>query len=136
VSCFENLLTKYCSLHYIKSFLIKRVVSSSRDQTTMLRTHTKTTRTAGIPTRPGPSYQLLVPRTQCYNWTKPDTLQFKWKNNHSRAIPLAAKYTRLLFFPIESAQHMMLFCGLGQKMTGCICLEVAIGRGGQPPLYK
>jgi len=35
-------------------------------------------------------------RTQCDNWTKPDTLQLKWKNHHRRAIPLAAKFT--LFF--------------------------------------
>jgi len=27
-------------------------------------------------------------RTQCYEWTKPDTLEFKWKNNHSREMPL------------------------------------------------
>jgi len=48
------------------------------------------------------SARFIVPtahakaRTQCCNWTKLNTLQFKWKNNHSRAISVAAKYT--LFF--------------------------------------
>jgi len=37
-------------------------------------------------------------RAQCYNWTKPDTLQFKWKTNHSRAMPVAAKCTLLFCF--------------------------------------
>jgi len=35
---------------------MKRVVSISGAETTMLRTQTMTTRTAGIPTRPGSSY--------------------------------------------------------------------------------
>jgi len=56
-----------------------------------------------------------VPRTQYYKWTKPDTLQFKWKNNHSRAIPLAAKYTLISVFTIESAQHVMLFLWIGSQ---------------------
>jgi len=43
----------------------------------MLRAQMTTTRTAGIPTRPGSLYPMLVPRTQCCKWTKPDTLQFK-----------------------------------------------------------
>jgi len=123
---------------------MKRVVSISPAETTMLRAQMMTTCTAGIPTRTDSSYcwrvwtcerfvpsrmakwavyykalvpvrtylstgrnntncwpqqyQLLVPRTQCYKWTKPDTLQFKWKNNHSRAIPLAAKYALLFWF--------------------------------------
>jgi len=47
-----------------------------------------------------------------YKWAKPDTQQFKWKNNHSGTIPLAAKYI-LFFFPIESAQHVMLFLWIG-----------------------
>jgi len=34
-------------------------------------------------------------------------LQFKWKNDQSRAIPLAAKY-KVCFFSIESARHVML----------------------------
>ena len=83
---------------YIKRFPIKRVVSISRDETTMLRALTTTTCTAGIPTRPGSLYPMLVPRTQCYKWTKPDTLQFRWKNDHSKAIPLAAKCTLNFFF--------------------------------------
>jgi len=62
VSVFEK-----SSVAYIKSFIIKRVVSISRDEATMLRIQTTTTRTVGIPTRPGSSYQLLVPRTECYN---------------------------------------------------------------------
>jgi len=48
----------------------------------------------------------VMTRTQCYNWTKPDTLQFKWKNSHSRAIPLVAKYT-------------LLFCFSNWKCTTC-----------------
>jgi len=68
-----------------------------------------TTRKAGILTRQSSSYQLLVPRTHCCKWTKPDTLQFKWTNNHGRAIPLAAKCTLLFCFSIESAQHGMFF---------------------------
>ena len=38
---------------YIKSFPIKRVVSVSRAETTMLRAQTTTTRTGGIPTSIG-----------------------------------------------------------------------------------
>jgi len=38
---------------YIKIFLLKRVISISRAETTMLRAQTTTTRTAGIPTQPG-----------------------------------------------------------------------------------
>jgi len=64
----------------------------------MLRAQTTINRTAGIPTRPGSLYSMLVPRTQCYKWTKPDTLQFKWKNNHSRAIHQAEKCTLCFFF--------------------------------------
>jgi len=30
-------------------------------------------------------------------------------------------------FPIECAQQVMLFYGLGNKMTECFCLEVATG---------
>jgi len=75
---------------------MKRVVSISRAETTVLRAETTTTRTAGIPTRPGSLYPMLGPGTQCYKWTKTDALQFKWKNDPSRAIPLGAKYT--LFF--------------------------------------
>jgi len=60
-------------------------------------------------------YQLLVTQTQCYKWTKPDALRFGWKNSHSRAIPLAAKYTVLFCFPIESAQHVMLFLWIGSQ---------------------
>ena len=77
---------------------MNRIVSVSRAETTMLKAQTTTIRTAGIPIRPGSLYPMLVPRTQCYKWAKPDTLQFKWKNDHSRAIPLGAKYTLFFFF--------------------------------------
>ena len=83
------------TIAYIKCLPIKRVVSISQAKTIMLRAQT-TTRTTGIPTQSGSLYPILVSWTQCNKWTKPDTLQFKWKNDHSRAIPLAAKYT--LFF--------------------------------------
>jgi len=43
----------------------------------MLRAQTTTIRTAGIPTRPGSLYKLLVPQTQYCKGTKPNTLQFK-----------------------------------------------------------
>jgi len=56
---------------------------------------------------------MLVPGTQCYKWTKPNALQFNWKNDHSRAIPLATKYTLIFVFPIESAQHVILFLWIG-----------------------
>jgi len=72
-------------------------------------------RSAGILTRPGSSCQLQVPRTQCYKWTKPDTPQLKWKNDHSRAIPLAANTHYFSVFPIESAQHVMLFSWIGSQ---------------------
>jgi len=39
---------------------------------------------------------------------------FKWTNNHSRAIPLAAKYTYFSVL-IESAQNMMLFLWIGSE---------------------
>jgi len=81
----------------------------------MLRAQTTTTRTAGIPTRPDSLYPMLEPRTQCHKWTKSDTLQFRWKNDHSRVIPLAEKYTPCFFFPIESAQHVMLFLKIGSQ---------------------
>jgi len=58
VSGFQNLFT----VAYIKNFPIKRVVSISRDEITMLRGQTTTSRSAGIPTRPGLSHQLLMPR--------------------------------------------------------------------------
>jgi len=53
-------------------------------------------------------------------------IHFKWKSDHSRAIPLAAKYTLCFFFPIESAQHVMLFLWIGSQ-NDSFCLEVAIG---------
>jgi len=62
---------KKSTVAYTKSFPIKRAVSISRAETTMLRAQTTTTRTAEIPTRPGSLYQLLVPQTQCQRWTKP-----------------------------------------------------------------
>ena len=96
MSDFQNLLKKYCSLH--QKFSHKKVISISRVETTMLRSQTTTTHTTGIPTRPSSLYPMLVPRTQCYKWTKPDTLQFKWKNDHRRAIPLVTKYPLFLFF--------------------------------------
>jgi len=74
-----------------------------------------TIRTAGVPTRPSSLYPMLVPRTQCYEWTKPHTLQFKWKNDHSRAIPLVAKYTPCFFFPFECAQHVMFFLWIASQ---------------------
>jgi len=58
---------------------------------------------------------MLVARTQSHKRTNPDTLQFKWKHDHNRAIPLAAKYTLCFFFPIESAQHVMLFSWIGSQ---------------------
>ena len=82
---------KKSTVAHIKSFPIKRVVSISRAKTTMLRAKTTISRTAGIPTLPGSLYLMLVPGTQCYKWTKPDAPQFKWKNDHSRAVRLAAK---------------------------------------------
>jgi len=81
----------------------------------MLRAETTATRTARIPTRPGSLYPMLVQGTQCYEWTKPNALQFKWKNDHSRAIPLAAKYTLFFVFPIESAQFVILFLWIGSQ---------------------
>jgi len=41
---------------------MKRDVSLSRAETTILRAHKTTTHTAGIPIRPGLSYQLLLPQ--------------------------------------------------------------------------
>jgi len=83
---------------YIKSFPIKRIVSISGAKTTMLRAQTTTNHTTGIPTRPCALYLMLVPRTPCYKWTKPDTLQFKSKNDHSMATHLAANYTLFICF--------------------------------------
>jgi len=54
VSDFQNLLKS--AVAYIKRLPIKRVVSISRAETTMLRAQTTTTRTAGIPTRPESLY--------------------------------------------------------------------------------
>jgi len=86
-----------------------------------------TTRTSEILTRPGLSYQLLVPRTRCYKWTKLDTLQFKWKTNHSRSMPLAAKvHTTFLFCRLRVHNMWCCFYGLGHKMTGCFCLDMVI----------
>ena len=95
VSDFQNYFKS--TVAYIKCLPLKRVVSISRVEITMLRAQTTTTHTA-IPTRPGSLYPMLVPGTKCYKWTKPDALQFKWKNDHSRAMPLAAKYTRFFYF--------------------------------------
>jgi len=121
VSGFENLLKKFYSLAYIKSFLIKRVVSISRDDVVVrmikLQDHfllTRRTEPVGVKqdlhsllasgksqshnvqprrnnnaenpnnnhlhSRTSHSTRFIVPaasamtRTQCYNWTKPDTL--------------------------------------------------------------
>jgi len=104
VSDFQNLLKKYCSLY--QKFSIKRVISISRAKTTMLRAQTTTTRTARIPFGPGSLYPMLVPGTQYYKWTKPGALQFKRKNDHSRAMPLAAKY-------------ILFFCFSDWKCTAC-----------------
>jgi len=54
-------------------------------------------------------------------------MQFKWKNVHSRAKPLAAKCRAYLFFRLKMHNMGCYFHGLGHKMTGCFCLEVAIG---------
>ena len=60
-------------------------------------------------------YQLLVPRAQCYKWTKPDTLQFKWKTNHSRAILWWQNTHFFSVFPIEGTQHVTLFSWTGSQ---------------------
>jgi len=126
VSDFQNLLKS--TVAYIKSFPIKRVVSVSRAETTMLRSQTTITPTAGIPTRPGSLlFLMLVPGAQCNKWTKPDALHFKLKNDHSRAIPLAAKYTLYFCFPDWKCTTCDVIFGLGHNMTGCFWLEVAIG---------
>jgi len=116
---------------------MKRVVSISRAETTMLRAQTTTTCTAGIPTRPGSLYPVLVPGTKCYKWTKPDALQFKRKNDHSRAISPGGKiHTIFLFFRLNVHNMWCYFYGLGHKMTGCffwkwlwVCSRVEHGSG-------
>jgi len=127
VSVFQNLWKS--TVAYIKSFSIKTVVSVSRAETTMLRGETTTTRTVGIPTRPSSLHQILVPRTQCCKWTMPDTLQFKWKNNHSRAVPVQAQYTIFLFFYRLKVHNMwsshnstvMLYLWM-KSQNGRVCL--------------
>jgi len=43
-------------------------------------------------------------------WTKPDTLQFKWKNDRSSQHGYTSGGKIHIFvFPIESAQHVTLF---------------------------
>jgi len=89
-------------------------------------------RTFGSPSRP--LWQSLVSKVQPglglggysldnitgYKWTKPDSLQFKCKNDHSRAIPLAAKHTLFLFW-LKVHNIRCYFYGLGHKMTGWFC---------------
>jgi len=93
-------------------------VSISRAETTMLRDQTTTTCTVrrnSHSTRFIVVYPMLVPGARCYKWTKPDALQFKWKNDHSKAIVLETKCTLFFVFPIESAQHVMLFLWIGSQ---------------------
>ena len=56
----------YKVLQLTSNVFHKSVVSISLAETTVLRAQTVTTRTAGIPTRPGSLYPTLVARTQCY----------------------------------------------------------------------
>jgi len=93
----------------------------------MLRAQTTTTRTKGISIGSGSLYPMLVPGTRCYKWTKPGALQFKWKNGHRRAIPWRQNTHYFFVFPIESAQHVMLFLWTGSQQDRVFCLEVAIG---------
>jgi len=81
VSGFQNLLKS--SVAYIKGFLIKRVVSISQDESTMLRTQTTTIRTAGIPTRPGSSYQLLVPRHELSVIIELSQIHYSWNRKRT-----------------------------------------------------
>jgi len=50
-----------------------------------------------------------------FKWTKPDTLQFKWKNSHSRAYLWWQNIHYFSVFQIESAQYVMLFLWIGSK---------------------
>jgi len=78
-----------------------------------------TTRTARIPTRPGSSYQLLVPQTQCYKLTKPDhyssngkiTLAELYRRQQNRHY-FSAFHALIL---IVNAQHVMLFLWIGSQ---------------------
>jgi len=81
----------------------------------MLRAQTTTTRTAGIPTRPGSLYPRLVPGTQCYKWTKSDTSNGKMTTAglYTSGGKIHTEY--FFVFPIESAQHVMLFLWIGSQ---------------------
>ena len=48
----------------------------------------------------------------------PDTLQFKWKNNHNRAIPLAAKYTLIFCFSNRRCTCDVIFMDWVTKWQG------------------
>jgi len=95
----------------------------------MLRAQPTTTRTEGIPTRPGSRCQLVVLRLELsviigqsqihYNSNGKITtveLYFWQQNTHYFSV-----------FLIESAQHVMLFLWIGSKNDRYFCLEVAIG---------
>jgi len=58
---------------------------------------------------------------------KPDVLQFKWKMT-TAGLYLWRQNTHYCFgFPIESAQHVMLFLWIGSQNGIYFRLEVAIG---------
>jgi len=125
MSDFQNLLTRYCCLHqkfaHKKSGLHQLSRNNNAESQKDGHSHSRNS------TRRGSMHPMLVPGTQCYEWTKPDALQLKWKNDHSTAIPLAAKHTLFLFFRWKVHNMWCYFYGLGHKLTGCVCLEAATG---------
>jgi len=61
-----------------------------------------------------------MPRTQCYKWAKPDTLQLQGYTSggkmHTAGLYLWRQNAHYVsFFPIESAQHVTLFLWIGSQ---------------------
>ena len=119
VSGFQILLKKCCSLHkkfpHEKSRLyqpsLSNNVESPNDDHSQSRISLWT--------------RFIVLTTSAMNsvlyckWTKPDILQSKRKNNHSRAIPLAAKYTLIFcFYNWKCATCDVIFMDWVKKWQG------------------
>jgi len=74
------------------------------------------------------STRFIAPNASTRNGTKPDALEFKWKNYHSRAIPLSAKST--LFFCFSDwkcTTSDVIFMDWVTKWQFFFILEVATG---------
>jgi len=98
----------------------------------VLRTQTTTTRTAGIPTHPGSSYELLAPQHELSVIIGQTEIHYS-SNGKITTVELYLWRQNTHFFsvfPIESAQHVVLFLWIGSKNDRVFLLGSGYGSVG------